>query len=113
MHRSTLGCLTIVTIFAAYMFSVSGIFPRFSNYPSSKLFNKLKCPKEYPDFLNTGAENEEPLKNSKLVGLKIIIRHGHRKGRKIKKFENDKNCDIKNNTSALVQDHQVWISISK
>ena len=103
--HTILACLILLTIFAAYTYSN----PELSIIPDSQPLKRINCPENYPEFLETGSENEKLSDNSKLVGLKILIRHGHRKAMKIKKLDNDEICDIKNSTTLLAYKYQVGI----
>lgn len=104
--HTILACLIFLTILASYTYSNA----EFSIFPDSQPLKRIYCPEDYPEFLVSGSENEKLSENSKLVGLKILIRHGHRKPMKIKKMDNDEICDIKNSTTLLAYKYQVGIA---
>ena len=105
--HTILACLILLTIFAAYTYSNA----EFSIIPDSPPLKRIHCPENYPAFLESGSENEELSRSSKLVGLKILIRHGHRKAMKVEKLDDDEICDIKNSTRLLAYKYQVGIAI--
>ena len=105
--HTILACLILLTIIAAYTYSNA----EFSIIPDSQPLKRIYCPENYPEFLVSGSENEKLSESSKLVGLKILIRHGHRKAMKIEKLDDDEICDIKNSTRLLAYKYQVGIAI--
>ena len=77
----------------------------------TKPLNRISCPEDLPKFLSYGSENEKPHEDSKLIGLKIFIRHGARTSMKDEDVDNDvSSCDIQNITTQLYHRYQERVS---